>query len=51
MRHPKRAITREIRTRRPKRPGRAVDGLEALTWPERAVRVRAVGNIRRECRE
>jgi hypothetical protein len=39
MRHPKRAITREIRTRRPKRPGRAVDELEALTWPERAVRV------------
>ncbi len=39
MAHPKRAITREIRTRRPKRPGRGVDQVEALTWPERAIRV------------
>jgi acetoin utilization protein AcuB len=42
MKHPKRAITRDIRTRRPKRPGRGPDGLEALTWPERSIRVSAV---------
>lgn len=40
MAHPKRAITRDIRTRRPKRPGRDRDELEALAWPERAIRVR-----------
>jgi acetoin utilization protein AcuB len=33
-RHPKRAIPREIRTRRPLHPGRERDELEALTWPE-----------------
>ncbi len=40
MAHPKRAITRDLRTRRPKRPGRSTDELEALTWPERAIRVK-----------
>ncbi|MBI4591522.1 MAG: CBS domain-containing protein [Candidatus Rokubacteria bacterium] len=39
MKHPKRAITRDIRTRRPKRAGRQPDELEALTWPEKAIRV------------
>lgn len=39
MSHPKRAITRDIRTRRPKRPGRGRDELEALSWPEKAIRV------------
>lgn len=34
MRHPKRSITRTIRTRRPLHPGREADELEALTWPE-----------------
>jgi len=34
MRHPKRAITRDIGTRRPKRPGRERAELEALTRPE-----------------
>jgi acetoin utilization protein AcuB len=34
MRHPKRTIVREIRTRRPLHPGREADELEALTWPE-----------------
>lgn len=34
MRHPKRAITRDIRTRRPKRPEPAADGPEASGWPE-----------------
>ena len=40
MRHPKRAITRDVRTRRPKRPGRAAMESDALTWPEAAVRVK-----------
>jgi len=40
MMHPKRAITREIRTRRAKRPGRERDELEGLIWPEKAIRVR-----------
>jgi acetoin utilization protein AcuB len=40
MRHPKRAITRDIRTRAPKRPGRAVTEIEAEGWPERALRVK-----------
>ncbi len=40
MSHPKRAITRDIRTRRPKRIGREAAELEALAWPETAVRVR-----------
>lgn len=34
MRHPKRAITRELRTRRPVHPGREREELEAMTWPE-----------------
>lgn len=34
MRHPKRAITRDIRTRRPKRVGRARADLEATAWPD-----------------
>lgn len=34
MRHPKRAITRAIRTRRPLHPGRERDELDAITWPE-----------------
>jgi acetoin utilization protein AcuB len=34
MRHPKRTITRAVRTRRPLHPGREADELEALTWPE-----------------
>lgn len=42
MRHPKRAITRDIRTRRPKRPGREAAELEALAWPETTVRVKDV---------
>lgn len=42
MLHPKRAITRDIRTRRPKRPGRQAAELEAMTWPEGAVRVKDV---------
>lgn len=34
MRHPKRTITRALRTRRPIHPGREMDELEAMTWPE-----------------
>jgi acetoin utilization protein AcuB len=34
MRHPKKTLTRAIRTRRPLHPGRERDELEALTWPE-----------------
>ena len=34
MRHPKRTITRQVRTRRPLHPGRERDELDALTWPE-----------------
>jgi acetoin utilization protein AcuB len=37
MRHPKRSITRDIRTRRPLHPGRERDELEALTWPASVV--------------
>jgi acetoin utilization protein AcuB len=33
MRHPKRTITRALRTRRPIHPGRERDELEAVTWP------------------
>ncbi len=40
MAHPQRAITRDIRTRRPKRPGRSLDEMDALMWPERGIRVR-----------
>jgi acetoin utilization protein AcuB len=39
MRHPKRAITRDIRTRRPKRIGREAAERETAVWPEAAVRV------------
>ena len=39
MRHPKRTISRDIRTRRPLHPGREADELEALTWPE-SIRVK-----------
>jgi acetoin utilization protein AcuB len=42
MRHPKRAITRDIRTRSPKRAGRARRELEEASWPEGAVRVRDI---------
>jgi CBS domain-containing protein len=34
MRHPRRAITRDIRTRQPKRRGRERAELEAQTWPD-----------------
>ena len=40
MRHPKRSITRDIRTRRPVHPGRQADELEALVWPEAGIRVK-----------
>lgn len=33
-RHPKRTITRPVRTRRPIHPGRDAEELEALVWPE-----------------
>jgi acetoin utilization protein AcuB len=39
MRHPKRTISRDIRTRRPLHPGREGDELEDLTWPE-SIRVK-----------
>ncbi len=39
MRHPKRAITRDIRTRQPKRRGREAAELDAQTWPD-TLRVR-----------
>ena len=42
MSRPKRAITRDVRTRQPKRRGREAAELEALTWPETTVRVRDV---------
>jgi CBS domain-containing protein len=41
MRHPRRAITRDIRTRQPKRRGRERAELEAETWPD-TLRVRDV---------
>jgi acetoin utilization protein AcuB len=34
MGHPKRSITRAIRTRRPRHPGHEAEELEAVTWPE-----------------
>ncbi|HLC43369.1 MAG TPA: CBS domain-containing protein [Methylomirabilota bacterium] len=40
MKHPKRAITRGIRTRKPKHPGRQADEVEALTWPEKGIQVK-----------
>ena len=42
MKHPKRAITRDVRTRNPKRPGRVGRELDEAAWPEGAVRVRDV---------
>lgn len=42
MSRPKRAITRDIRTRNPKRAGRARRELEEAAWPEGAVRVRDI---------
>jgi len=39
MSRPKRAITRDVRSRQPKRRGRETAELEALTWPETTVRV------------
>ena len=40
MRHPKRSITRAIRTRRPLHPGREADELDAMRWPEAGIRVK-----------
>jgi len=42
MRHPKRAITRDPRSRKPKRPGAQAGEVEALTWPEAAIRARDI---------
>lgn len=39
MRHPKRALLRTTRTRRPRHPGREPEALAAETWPE-SLRVR-----------
>src|SRR5580765_4066852 len=39
MAHPKRAITRDTRTRRPKRSTREADEEAVLGWPEDTVRV------------
>lgn len=39
MRHPKRSITRDTRTRRPLHPGRGADEREALQWPEAGITV------------
>jgi acetoin utilization protein AcuB len=39
MRHPKRSITRDIRTRRPLHSGREADEREALLWPETGITV------------
>ncbi len=40
MRHPKRSITRDVRTRRPVHPGREADESEAMQWPEAGIRVK-----------
>lgn len=40
MRHPRRAITRDVRTRRPLHPGREGDELEAVTWPDAGLQVK-----------
>jgi acetoin utilization protein AcuB len=42
MRHPKRAITRDIRTRKPKRPDRPAREEAEGGWPERTIRARDV---------
>jgi CBS domain-containing protein len=34
MRHPKRAIRRNIRTQKPRHPGREAREVEAMDWPE-----------------
>ena len=39
-RHPKRSITRDVRTRRPLHPGRERDELDAAQWPEAGIRVK-----------
>ena len=39
-RHPKRSITRDVRTRRPLHPGREADELDAMQWPEAGIRVK-----------
>jgi acetoin utilization protein AcuB len=39
MRHPKRSITRDVRTRRALHPGRRADEREALQWPEAGISV------------
>jgi acetoin utilization protein AcuB len=41
-RHPKRAITRDIRTRGPKRRDQERRTLDALQWPEKAISVREI---------
>jgi len=40
MRHPKRSITRDVRTRRPVHPGREAEEVGALQWPEAGIRVK-----------
>ena len=40
MRHPKRSITRDVRTRRPVHPGREADELDAMQWPEAGIHVK-----------
>jgi acetoin utilization protein AcuB len=40
IRHPKRSITRDIRTRRPLHPSREDDELDAARWPEAGIRVK-----------
>jgi acetoin utilization protein AcuB len=42
MRHTKRAILRETRTRKPKRPDRESAEIEATVWPEATMRVKEV---------
>ena len=42
MRHPKRAVTRDIRTRTPKRPDRPAREEAEGGWPERTIRARDV---------
>jgi CBS domain-containing protein len=40
IRHPKRSVTRDVRTRRPLHPGRQRDELDATQWPEAGIRVK-----------
>ena len=44
-RHPKRSVTRDIRTRRPLHPGRLPDELDATTWRIGAVPVVEGGRL------